>query len=158
VVVDGWSALSGAAQLGERVVVLAAEDHMQPLTIAAHLADRGHQVRLIYASPAVAPLVGRYSIGAPLARLGAAGAEIVVAERAVRVEPGRVITRQVYANTERVHEGVDTVVVAAGGLADRRLADAAEGIVPEVHVLGDAYAPRRISFATRQAYELGIRL
>ena len=30
----------------------------------------------------------------------------------------------------------------------------ADGRVPELHVLGDAYAPRRLSFATRQAYAL----
>lgn len=157
-VVDGWAALTGAAEIGHSVVVLAMDDHMQPLTIAAALADRGHHIRLVYATPAVAPLVGKYSIGAPLARLGAAGAQVVVLERAVGIEPGRVITRNVYSGHLREHDGVDTVVLACGGVPVTSLYDDAAGLAPEAHILGDAYAPRRISFATRQAYELALRI
>jgi NADPH-dependent glutamate synthase beta subunit-like oxidoreductase len=157
-VVDGWSALAATVPVGRRVVVVAMEDHLQPLTIAAHLADAGHEVRVLYATPAVAPLVGRYSIGAPLARLGAAGARIVVMERVVRIEPGCVVTRHVYSRDERVHAEVDTVVLACGGQPVTGLYTAAAGALPEVHILGDAYAPRRISFATRQAYELARRI
>ncbi|HJQ42523.1 MAG TPA: FAD-dependent oxidoreductase [Jatrophihabitantaceae bacterium] len=157
-VVDGWAALSGTAEVGHRVVVLAMDDHMQPLTIAAHLADNGHDVRVIYPGPAVAPLVGKYSIGAPLARLGAAGAQIIVTERAIRIEANRVTTRQIYSGTLREHTDVDTVVLACGATPVADLYEAALGVVPELHVLGDAYAPRRISFATRQAYEVALRI
>jgi 2,4-dienoyl-CoA reductase-like NADH-dependent reductase (Old Yellow Enzyme family)/thioredoxin reductase len=157
-VVDGWTALTGERPVGRRVVVLAMEDHLQPLTIAAHLAEAGHDVRLVYPGPGVAPLVGKYSIGAPLARLGAAGARIVVMERAVRIEPGRVITRNVYSGDLREHGDLDTVVLAAGATPVHRLYEESEGVVPERHLLGDAYAPRRISFATRQAYELAARI
>ncbi len=61
------------AETGERVAVIAREDHMQPLTIAGALVDQGKQVQLIYQTPAVAPLVGKYSIGAPLAKFAAGG-------------------------------------------------------------------------------------
>jgi hypothetical protein len=98
--------------------------------------------------------VGRYSIGAPLAKLSAAGAELVVAERVVAVDAGRVTTRSTYSGAERLREGFDTVVLACGGEAETALYDEVRGALPEVHVLGDAYAPRRMSFATRQAYEL----
>jgi 2,4-dienoyl-CoA reductase-like NADH-dependent reductase (Old Yellow Enzyme family)/thioredoxin reductase len=157
-VVDGWAALTGATDLGHRVVVLAMDDHMPPLTIAAHLADNGHDLVVIYPGPSVAPLVGRYSSGAPLARLGAAGAQIVVAERAVRIEPNRVTTQQIYSRTLREHPDVDTVVLACGSTPVTNLYDECAGLAGEVHLLGDAYAPRRISFATRQAYELALRI
>jgi hypothetical protein len=48
-------------------------------------------------------------------------------------------------------------VLACGGEAETALSDELRGRV-EVHVLGDAYAPRRMSFATRQAYELAARI
>jgi 2,4-dienoyl-CoA reductase-like NADH-dependent reductase (Old Yellow Enzyme family)/thioredoxin reductase len=157
-VVDGWATLAGTAVVGDRVVVLAMEDHLQPLTIAANLAEDGRHVRLVYATPAVAPLVGKYSIGAPLARLGAAGAQVTVMERAVSIEPDRLVTRNVYSRDLREHRDFDTIVLACGGTPVTSLYDELAGNVPEAHLLGDAFAPRRISFATRQAYELALRI
>jgi 2,4-dienoyl-CoA reductase-like NADH-dependent reductase (Old Yellow Enzyme family)/thioredoxin reductase len=153
-VVEGRDVLLGRAAVGERVLVVAEEDHLQPLTIAGHLCDLGRDVTVLYSSPAIAPAVGRYSIGAPLSKLSAAGAQVLVTERVVGVEAGRVRSRNTYSGAERVHAGIDTVVLACGGEAETGLNDAVRGRLPEVHVLGDAYAPRRMSFATRQAYEL----
>src|SRR5690606_40024839 len=96
------------------------EDHMQPLTVAGHLADLGRQVTVLYPTPAIAPLVGRYSIGAPLAKLSAAGARIEVTERVARIEPDRVVSRNVYSGVEREHTGYDSVVLACGGEAEDR--------------------------------------
>lgn len=157
-VVDGREVLLGRAETGRRVLVVAMEDHMQPLTVAGHLADLGRQVTVLYATPAIAPLVGRYSIGAPLAKLSAAGARIEVTERVARIEPDRVVSRNVYSGVEREHTGYDSVVLACGGEAESALYTELEGRVAQRHVLGDAYAPRRISYATRQAYELALRI
>ncbi len=46
----------------------------------------------------------------------------------------------------------------AGACRTRALYDGLKGKVPELHVLGDAYAPRRLVFATRQAYALAREL
>jgi hypothetical protein len=157
-VVEGRDVLLGTAAVGGRVVVIAMEDHMQPLTIAGHIAEQGADVLVLYPTAAVAPLVGKYSIGAPLAKLTAAGGQVRVMERAVAIEPGRVRTRNVYSGADSVHGGVDHVVLACGGTAESALYTALQPTMDEVHVLGDAYAPRRISFATRQAYELARRI
>ena len=50
------------------------------------------------------------------------------------------------------------MVLACGGEADDALHAGLLGKVDELHLLGDAYAPRRIWFATRQAYELAKRI
>lgn len=154
-VVDGRAALTRAAPVGERVVVVAAEDHMQPLSIAGHLTDHGHRVHLVYQTPGPAPLVGKYSIGAPLAKLAAAGAEFTFMSRVVRIEEDRLRIRNVYSDTPGEITGFDSVVVAAGGVPDDSLYHELKrrgGV--EVHLLGDAYAPRRITFATQQAHAL----
>jgi 2,4-dienoyl-CoA reductase-like NADH-dependent reductase (Old Yellow Enzyme family)/thioredoxin reductase len=153
-VIEGRDVLMGTAVPGQRVVVIAMEDHMQPLTIAGYLTDMGRDVEVIYPTPGIAPLIGKYSIGAPLAKLSAAGAHVRVMERVVRIEPGKLLTHNIYSGNERVIEGFDSVVLACGGSADNGLYHALKDKVPELHLLGDAYAPRRISFATRQAYEL----
>ena len=49
-------------------------------------------------------------------------------------------------------------MLACGSESDSRLFDELHGQLPEVHVLGDAYAPRRVVFATRQAYALAEQL
>lgn len=157
-VVEGRDVLTGTAETGPRVLVVAMEDHMQPLTIAGHLADLGRDVTVVYSSPAIAPTVGKYSIGPPLAKLGAAGAQVHVMERVVSIQDGAVTTRNIYSGTVTEHTGHDTVVLACGGEARSELYDAMRGTVAEIHLLGDAYAPRRISFATKQAYELARRI
>ena len=45
-------------------------------------------------------------------------------------------------------------MLACGSVSDSALYDELKRRLPEVHVLGDAYAPRRLVFATRQAYAL----
>lgn len=156
-VVDGREVMLGRAAAGRRVAVVAMEDHMQPLTIAGYVVDQGAQVTLFYPTPAIAPLVGKYSIGAPLAKLSAA-AEIRVLERVARIDGDRLTTQNIYTGVERHYTGFDTVVLACGGTADDFLYRQLRDEPFEVHVLGDAYAPRRISFATRQAYALATRI
>ena len=60
-----------------------------------------------------------------------------------------------YSNRRWTLDGVDTVVLACGSISERRrcTTSCAAG-TRAVHLLGDAYAPRRLSFATRQAREL----
>ncbi len=157
-VVQGRDVLLGTAEVGQRVVVIAMEDHMQPLTIAGYLANQDRQVTVVYPTPAIAPLVGKYSIGAPLARLASAGAAIRVMERVTGIQAGRVATRNVYSGTPGEITDVDSVVLACGGVSETNLYTALQRELREVHLLGDAYAPRRISFATRQAYELAARI
>src|SRR5690554_2652098 len=128
---------------------------MQPLTIAGYLADHGHHVHLVYQTPGPAPLVGKYTIGAPLAKLTAACAAFTFMQRVVQIEEGRVATRNIYSDIPGEITGFDSVVVAAGGVPDDSLYhELKRHGKANVHLLGDAYAPRRITFATQQAYAL----
>ena len=151
---EGRDLLAGRAEAGARVLVIAEEDHMQPLALAGFLATRGHLVTLVYATPTPAILLGRYSIGAPLARLDAAGVAVRTLEQVVAIRPGGAVLRHVYSKREFAVDGFDTVALACGGVADSALHAALVGRHPEVHLLGDAFAPRRLVFATRQARAL----
>lgn len=153
-VLEGRDVMAGRVEVGDRVVVIAMEDHMQPLTIAGFLTDLGKRVRILYPTPGIAPLVGKYSIGPALAKLSAAGAQVSVMERAVSIAEGRLATRNIYSGAPGEISGFDSVVLACGGVADSGLHAVLKGSVPETYVLGDAYVPRRLSFATRQAYAL----
>ena len=53
-------------------------------------------------------------------------------------------------------DGFDHVVLACGSIPADGLFRALKHRHPDVHLLGDAYAPRRMVFATRQAWALAV--
>lgn len=157
-VVTAAQALMGAATLGKRIVLISEDDRGAPLVVAEHLAGLGHDVTVVYRTTAPSPLVGKYTIGAILGRLDANGATLLPVTRLVGVEPGRVHLANVYSSRRFTLDGVDTVVLACGAIPHDSLFHEVRavhpGAHPAVHLLGDAFAPRRMVSATRQAWEL----
>lgn len=153
-VVDIREVLDSSVIPGHRVVVIAQDDHIAPLSVADFLAERGHQVTLVYATNAPAQLLGRYIVGGILGRLDAKGVSIRTMEQVVGIEPTSVNVMNVYSHEIREIDDADTVVLACGGVSNSALYEELKKETPEIHILGDAYAPRRLVFATRQAYAL----
>jgi 2,4-dienoyl-CoA reductase-like NADH-dependent reductase (Old Yellow Enzyme family) len=153
-VVDAADVLEGAVPVGRRVVVVARDDHLPPLTVADVLSGAGHDVTLVYGAAQPGQGLGRYMAGGVLARLHKRGVAFRHLEEVRAIRPDGVDVRHVYTFTTTRLAGFDTVVLACGADSDAILYDELVGRVPELHVLGDAYAPRRLSFATRQAYAL----
>ena len=79
-------------------------------------------------------------------------------EQVVGIGEGSVEIRNIYSMRTRTLGGFDSVVLACGSVSDSALYDELRTELPDVHVLGDAYAPRRLVFATRQAYALAEQL
>lgn len=140
--------------VGDSVVVIAQDDHMPPLAVADFLAQRGSRVTVVYSTTGPAQLISRYSIGGIMARLESAGVQLRFSEQVVRIAPGEVHTRKVYSQLPGVLTDVDSVVLACGGVPLGELATQLRGRHPRVHVVGDAFAPRRQLHATREAYAL----
>ena len=84
--------------------------------------------------------------------------ETVRVGRRVAIEPGCLQTRNIFSGTAGTVEGFDSVVLACGGTALSALFAPVRARFPNTHILGDAYAPRRLWFATRQAYALAAAL
>jgi 2,4-dienoyl-CoA reductase-like NADH-dependent reductase (Old Yellow Enzyme family) len=155
-VLDIRDVLRGTVTAGRRVLVVAQDDHLPPLSVADHLSASGHDVTLTYPTAGPAPLLGRYIVGGILARLFKRGVTFRFLEEVVAIAPAGVQVANVYSRRTEELTGFDTVVLACGGEADARLYAelAAKRPGPEVHLLGDAFAPRRLVAATRQAYAL----
>jgi NADPH-dependent 2,4-dienoyl-CoA reductase/sulfur reductase-like enzyme len=161
-VLDIRDVLAERAKPGRRVLVIAQDDHVAPLSVADFLAERGHEVTVVYATAQPAPLLGRYIVGGILGRLDARDVRMRFMEEVVAIGERTAELRNVYSLRTRPSDEYDSVVLACGSVADAALYDAlrsepTDGL-PDVHVLGDAYAPRRLVFATRQAYALAERL
>ena len=153
-VVTMGDALAGTIALGPHVVVIVEDDGPAPLSVADHLAGLGHHVTLVYQTSALAPLVGKYSSGAMYARLINGGATLVPLARLVGVEERTVRLASTYGARRWAIDGVDHVVLACGAIPADGLFRELKHRHPAVHLLGDAYAPRRMVFATRQAWAL----
>jgi NADPH-dependent 2,4-dienoyl-CoA reductase/sulfur reductase-like enzyme len=154
-VVTGAAALGGSGHpLGHRVLLVSEDDRAAPLVIADHLAHLGHSVRVVHQTTAPSPLVGKYTIGAILARLDEQHVELSSATRVVAIHTDRVELAHCYSGRRWTLDDVDSVVLACGSVADDALFHQVSGQHPRVHLLGDAYAPRRVVSATRQAWEL----
>jgi 2,4-dienoyl-CoA reductase-like NADH-dependent reductase (Old Yellow Enzyme family)/thioredoxin reductase len=148
------AALSGEARLGRRVAVIVEDDGPAPLSVSDHLAGSGHEVTLIHQTPAPAPLVGKYSNGGMFARLVDGGVVFVPMARVIAIRGDALDLASSYGARRWTLGGFDSVVLAAGAVPDDALYRALAGRHPRVHLLGDAFAPRRMVFATRQAFEL----
>jgi pyruvate/2-oxoglutarate dehydrogenase complex dihydrolipoamide dehydrogenase (E3) component len=146
--------LRGGLTLGSHVVVVSEDDRAAPLAVADHLSGLGHRVTITYRTNGPSPLVGKYTVGAILARLDSEGARFEPMARLVGVEPGRVHLAHSYSNRRWSIDDVDDVVLACGAVPDNELYLSLKQVRPDVHLLGDAYAPRRMVFATRQAWHL----
>src|SRR5205085_904342 len=106
-VLDIRDVLLGAARAGHRVLIVAQDDHMPPLALADFLSARGHAVTLVYATPAPAILLGRYSVGAPLARLDERGVEVRVMQEVIAIGRGEVELRNIYSGRTHTIGNID---------------------------------------------------
>ncbi len=151
-------ALTGAVPLGRRIAMIVEDDFLAPLTTADHLAGLGHEVTFIHQTPGPGPLVGKYSAGAWYARLDAKGVRYAPQTRVVEIRDGDLVLENTYSGRRFDSEPFDSVVLACGGTGVDELYVGLLGRHPRVHLLGDAFAPRRVTFATKQAYELALLL
>ncbi|HEY8532626.1 MAG TPA: FAD-dependent oxidoreductase [Micromonospora sp.] len=140
------------------VVLVAQDDHLAPLSVADFLAERGAEVTVVYGSASPAPLVSRYLLGSILGRLDARGVQMRFNEQVTEIGTDYVQVRHVYSNRTRTIDTVDAVVLACGAVPENSLYAELVQRGVEAHILGDAYAPRRLVWATRQAYDLAATL
>ena len=157
-VVQAGAVVTGQATIGRRVALVVEDDGPAPVTIADHLAGLGHEVTMIFQTAAPAPLVGKYSIGSMLARLDQGGVRLVPLSRVVGIDGDTLALAHSYSGRRSVLDGFDSVVLACGGIGNDGLYRELKHRHPDVRILGDAFAARRMVFATRQAWELALSL
>jgi hypothetical protein len=157
-VLQAGDVLTGEATGGRRVMVVSEDERAAPMAVADQLAADGHEVTLVYQTPSPSPLVGKYSIGAALARLDAGGVQMVAMARVVAIEADQVHVAHTYSGRRWTLGPFDSVVLSCGANPDNGLYQQVKAGHERVHLLGDAYAPRRMVFATRQAWDLARQL
>jgi NADPH-dependent 2,4-dienoyl-CoA reductase/sulfur reductase-like enzyme len=144
---EALDVLAGPPVGGAALVVGGFDNHLAGPTIAEFLADQGCTVELISEQFDFAGGVEDGTRFVVMQRLLKKGVTVSLLHRLVAVDAGGAVVSGTFSGQERRLEGV-TVVLACGLVPDDSLASALDGRLPEVHVIGDALAPRRIMHAT----------
>lgn len=141
-------------RLGRDVLLFDGLGGRQAAVTAEVLASAGHRVAFVtwlgQPSPDLAASRDWAKVHGMLRRMGVT---FTVDTELTRIEPGRVTLRDLYTGAESVRAPVDAVVLVLGASAEDALFHAlaprrAEGL--ELHLIGDALAPRRVDAAIRE--------
>jgi thioredoxin reductase len=146
--------------LGRRVLVVDEDGQSYPAAgVAERLAAAGKEVTIVTSAIAFGypELVHTLDLGIVQRRLSTLGVTFRTQTLVVgmNLDDREVRLRDLVSGEETVSSPWDAVVLATGSAAEDHLARQLEGLVPELHVIGDALAPRRLMAATAEGYRIG---
>lgn len=159
-----WSSVRdafGADYSGRRVLVYATDQSMEPLGLASLLAAQGADITFATPATALGAMVENGTRPFVLDELRRAGVELAVLSTLAVAADGLTTLRRGDRGDRviPVAEEFGAVLLGFGAVADDGLYRDLEGrAAHELHVVGDAYAPRRLVAATQQAYALATAL
>ncbi|MGE0881046.1 MAG: FAD-dependent oxidoreductase [Acidimicrobiia bacterium] len=151
--------LTGAVRLSGRVIVLDEETNAPGHGVAEILADGGADVELVTRHMAVGA-IGMNGNHLPLVRQRLIRRKITMTANTYVDEIGdhTVTLYDVHTGERRVVTDVAGVVLVTGRVAVNGLAAALQGRVPALHVIGDAFHPRKMDDATRDGHRVAREL
>jgi len=156
-VVTSWDVLNGAVETGERVVVIEEDGGEVGPSVADYLAERDKQVEITTPLRHIGERLGDTTLPVVLRRLFSSGVVVTPNVNPVAYND-RVLTLQnVYSLDEETRE-VDTVVLAMTNRAVDNVYHALKGKVDDLHLIGDAMAPRGIHNAILEGTWAGRRI
>ena len=156
-----WSVeevMSRAARPGKRVVLLDDTGHWAGCGTAWHLAEQGHEVTLVTPHAMAGRELERTAADIPLrARLKQLGVTMRT-ESAVTEWHGDGATVRSLLDGGEERVAADALVLATANVAETTLAEELADSGLELHIIGDALAPRRAHTATYEGRKLGLDL
>ncbi|MEW6663841.1 MAG: FAD-dependent oxidoreductase [Thermodesulfobacteriota bacterium] len=155
-VLDVWEALSGAWPVGPKVLFVDENGGHHATATVEMLADQGKAVTMVtsdlFIGMELGPLGDLYLSRQRLLQKGVTFVTDVVMDR---IENRKAVGRDIYTN-EPVHfEGLDTIILDMGNVAEEALYFQLKGKVREIHRIGDCVAPRGIDTAILEARRAG---
>ena len=146
------------ARLGNRIVLLDEGGHWRGVGTAWHLAQAGHSVTLLTPDPMVGKELARtaadFTARQTLAKLGVS----FVCESAITEWTGRSAHCLSLLTQDPFIIEADALVLSTGAQADHTLPEALRQKGLDVHLIGDALAPRSAAAAIYEGRKLGLNL
>jgi 2,4-dienoyl-CoA reductase-like NADH-dependent reductase (Old Yellow Enzyme family)/thioredoxin reductase len=156
-VVQAWDVFEGAAAVGQRVVVLDDEHHIQGLNVAELLASRGKEVTLATREFEVGSRLEPNTRMATLRRVSDLNITLLPTTWAQEIGPDYVVLQHFYSLREE-RKPVDTVVLACNIDPESSLFEALSARHPNVQSAGDCAGSRRLEMATFEGHLAARRL
>jgi mycofactocin system FadH/OYE family oxidoreductase 2 len=155
-VVNSQQVLKGEVETGQEALLIDLDGHHQATGTAELLAARGKKVHIItpslFIGSQLGPLQDLYLTRRRLAKKGVTFTpDIAVLE----IQGTLVKGLSVYSNEMIDFEGYDTLVLAAGNVANDGLYFALKGKVAELYRVGDCVAPRKTDMAIVEGHRAG---
>lgn len=155
-VVNTQQILTGEVDAGDKVLFIDLDGHHQGTGTAEFLADLGKKVHVLVPSlfqgSALGPLQDLFLARQRLAKRGVTCTPNIAV---LEIQGTLVKGLNVYSNEMIDFEGYDTIVLAAGNVADDRLYFALKGKVKDVYRIGDCVAPRKTDMAIVEGNRVG---
>ncbi|MCF8026548.1 MAG: FAD-dependent oxidoreductase [Desulfobacteraceae bacterium] len=154
-----WNVLNADYPIGEKVLVIDEMGSHFSTATAEFLADQGKTVDLL--SPDLFVGMELASVGDlyfSRQRLLQKGVTFMPDITVDKIRGTGVKARNIYSNIQIDLKGYDTIVLAAGNLAEDNLYKQLKGKVNEIYRVGDCVAPRGIDMAVFEGRKVGGRL
>jgi 2,4-dienoyl-CoA reductase-like NADH-dependent reductase (Old Yellow Enzyme family)/thioredoxin reductase len=143
-VVSTRDVLQETVEVGNNVLIVDYQYHMQALSVADFLADRGARVEILTPAIFAGSHLDEGTLEIIYYRLLDKGVVITVLTDVRAIKRNTVTAFNILTNAERQIEGIDTVVVATNGQADDALYRSLKGEVKELHIAGQCLSPRTL--------------
>ncbi|MBT6138021.1 MAG: FAD-dependent oxidoreductase [Rhodospirillaceae bacterium] len=143
--------LADEASVGDNVLIIDTLGGRQAAVTAEYLAERGHAVEFVTQLGQPSPdLAASRDWGKVHGRLRRLGVRFTVDTELVGIEGSTVSLYDLYTSELQDRTGIDTVVLVVGANAEDGLLAPLQERGIEVHIIGDALAPRRVNDAIRE--------
>jgi 2,4-dienoyl-CoA reductase-like NADH-dependent reductase (Old Yellow Enzyme family) len=154
-VVTVWDAFSRPELFSDKVIVIEDDPHLSGTAAAEWLASQGCAVTIItphFHAGADLPVHHAPQLYRKLAKIGVT---VRPATFVTRIEPGTVICEDRFDGRETRLEHGGAIVLAMGNVARNALSKPLRALGLEVHVVGDALAPRQVDHAITDGERAG---
>ena len=157
-VVEVRAVLTGQVEVGQNVVIIAGEQHIQALSTADFLATQGKKVQVLTEEYFAGSQVELATRAALYQRLYQGGVALVPSTAVKEISGNTVVVANTFTREERRIEEVDTVVISFGGRENNALSQTLRGRVKELYAVGDCAGVKKLYDATREAARLGRKI
>lgn len=149
--------LSGRAEVGQNVLIVDFQRHIQGLATADFLAQQGKSVEVVFPLASPGENMEQLTRMALLRRLSWAGVKLTPHAQLKEISGNAVIVTTPLTEDERAIEGIDTVVLSYGGTEDNGLYYALREQFPdtEIYAAGDCNGVRKMLWAVHDGAVIG---